>query len=95
MHAEMIIIFFLTIIVAQFVLIEWKRRHYRSYSVRAIKQTRSDSFEDVVVVDNSARNVADSFNNLFETSVVEVYFYVAVVFLHHWFDSQKSDAKAY
>lgn len=33
MHAEMIIIFFLTLIVAQFVLIEWKRRHYRSYSV--------------------------------------------------------------
>lgn len=33
MHAEMILIFFVTLLVAQFVLIEWKRRHYKSYSV--------------------------------------------------------------
>lgn len=33
MHAEMVIILILTLIVAQFVLIEWKKRYYRSYSV--------------------------------------------------------------
>lgn len=33
MHAEMIIILFVTLIVAQVALVEWKKRHYRSYSV--------------------------------------------------------------
>lgn len=33
MHAEMIIILLLTLIVAQVALVEWKKRHYRSYSV--------------------------------------------------------------
>lgn len=37
MHAEMIIIFFVTLIVGQFILIEWKRRHYKSYSVSTEK----------------------------------------------------------
>lgn len=34
MHAEMIIILLVTLIVAQVLLVEWKKRHYRSYSVR-------------------------------------------------------------
>lgn len=33
MHAEMMIILIVTVIVAQFVLVEWKKRHYRSFSV--------------------------------------------------------------
>ncbi|XP_060532449.1 E3 ubiquitin ligase Rnf121 [Cylas formicarius] len=33
MHAEMVFILILTLIVAQVVLIEWKKRHYRSYSI--------------------------------------------------------------
>lgn len=33
MHAEMVIILFVTVIVAQIALVEWKKRHYRSYSV--------------------------------------------------------------
>lgn len=33
MHAEMVLILILTLIVAQVLLIEWKKRHYRSYSV--------------------------------------------------------------
>ncbi|XP_055312521.1 E3 ubiquitin ligase Rnf121 isoform X3 [Sitodiplosis mosellana] len=32
MHAEMIIILFVTLILAQVALVEWKKRHYRSYS---------------------------------------------------------------
>jgi RING finger protein 121/175 len=31
MHAEMLFILIITLIVAQFVLFEWKKRHYRSY----------------------------------------------------------------
>lgn len=34
MHAEMLIILIITLIVAQVALVEWKKRHYRSYSVR-------------------------------------------------------------
>lgn len=34
MHAEMVIILLVTLIVAQIVLVEWKKRHYKSYSVR-------------------------------------------------------------
>lgn len=33
MHAEMVLILILTLVVAQVVLIEWKKRHYKSYSV--------------------------------------------------------------
>ncbi|KAG5864417.1 hypothetical protein JTB14_030733 [Gonioctena quinquepunctata] len=33
MHAEMVIVLIVTLIVAQFCLIEWKKRHYRSYSI--------------------------------------------------------------
>lgn len=33
MHAEMIIILLVTLIIAQVALVEWKKRHYRSYSV--------------------------------------------------------------
>lgn len=33
MHAEMVIILLVTLVVAQVALVEWKKRHYRSYSV--------------------------------------------------------------
>lgn len=33
MHAEMILILLVTLVVAQIVLVEWKKRHYRSYMV--------------------------------------------------------------
>lgn len=33
MHAEMVIILLLTLVVAQIALVEWKKRHYKSYSV--------------------------------------------------------------
>lgn len=33
MHTEMVIIFFVTIIVAQIGLVEWKRRYPKSYQV--------------------------------------------------------------
>lgn len=33
MHMEMVLILIGTMIVAQILLVEWKRRHYRSYSV--------------------------------------------------------------
>lgn len=33
MHAEMVLILLVTLIVAQIVLVEWKKRHYKSYQV--------------------------------------------------------------
>lgn len=36
MHAEMLIILMITMIVAQIVLLEWKRRHFRSFQVNYI-----------------------------------------------------------
>jgi len=33
MHAEMVLILLITLVVAQIVLVEWKKRHYRSYMV--------------------------------------------------------------
>ncbi|XP_017786545.1 PREDICTED: RING finger protein 121 [Nicrophorus vespilloides] len=36
MHAEMVLILVFTLIVAQFALIEWKRRSYRSYSIATL-----------------------------------------------------------
>ncbi|XP_050511794.1 RING finger protein 121 [Diabrotica virgifera virgifera] len=33
MHAEMVIVLIITLVVAQLCLIEWKKRHYRSYSL--------------------------------------------------------------
>lgn len=36
MHLEMILILLVTLIIAQIALVEWKKRHYRSYSVSVI-----------------------------------------------------------
>jgi len=36
MHAEMLIILMITMIVAQIVLLEWKRRHFKSFQVICI-----------------------------------------------------------
>lgn len=33
MHAEMVFILLITLVVAQIALVEWKKRHYKSYSV--------------------------------------------------------------
>lgn len=33
MHAEMILILLVTLIVAQVALVEWKKRHHKSYQV--------------------------------------------------------------
>ncbi|EDX16658.1 GD24486 [Drosophila simulans] len=32
MHSEMVIILFVTLVIAQIILVEWKKRHYRSYA---------------------------------------------------------------
>ncbi len=34
MHAEMLFIFLVVLVLVQIILIEWKRRYYRSYMVR-------------------------------------------------------------
>jgi RING finger protein 121 len=34
MHAEMLLILMVTMIVAQIALIEWKRRHFKSFQVK-------------------------------------------------------------
>lgn len=44
MHAEMIIILLLTLIVAQIALFEWKKRHYKSYSVMQFKSNGNNEF---------------------------------------------------
>ena len=36
MHAEMVLIFIVVLIIAQVVLVEWKRRHHKSYLVIGI-----------------------------------------------------------
>ena len=36
MHSEMVLILFVTLIIAQITLVEWKKRHYKSYSVRRV-----------------------------------------------------------
>lgn len=33
MHLEMMLILLTTLVIAQIILVEWKKRHYRSYSV--------------------------------------------------------------
>lgn len=42
MHAEMVIILLVTLVVAQVALVEWKKRHYRSYSVSWTDGTSCD-----------------------------------------------------
>ena len=34
MHAQMLMILLVTVLVAQVVLVEWRKRHFRSYQVR-------------------------------------------------------------
>ena len=33
MHAQMLLILMVTVLVAQVVLVEWRKRHFRSYQV--------------------------------------------------------------
>lgn len=40
MHAEMIVILLVTLIVAQVALVEWKKRHYKSFSVSFVLRER-------------------------------------------------------
>jgi RING finger protein 121 len=35
MHAQMLLILMITVLVAQVVLVEWRKRHFRSYQVRS------------------------------------------------------------
>lgn len=37
MHVEMLLILVVTLIVAQFCLVYWKKKHYKSYLVRFVK----------------------------------------------------------
>jgi len=36
MHAEMLLIFMITMVVAQIVLLQWKRRHFKSFQVNIV-----------------------------------------------------------
>ncbi|CAD7080224.1 unnamed protein product [Hermetia illucens] len=36
MHSEMVLVLLVTLIVAQIVLVEWKKRHYKSYSMTSL-----------------------------------------------------------
>lgn len=47
------------------------------------------------LVDHFVGDVADTIGDFFKTLVVEVHFYVAALFLHYWFDSEKSIAETY
>lgn len=93
MHAEMILIFFVTLMVAQFVLIEWKRRHYRSYSVSHISNTCRFMKCWVFLADNVIRNVVSTIGYMPPKSLVEVHIHVALVFVYHEFNSAKSVAE--
>jgi len=37
MHAEMLLILLVTLTIAQIALVEWKKRHFKSYQVERIK----------------------------------------------------------
>lgn len=37
MHAEMLIILLVTLTVAQIALVEWKKRHFKSYQVERVR----------------------------------------------------------
>lgn len=39
MHMEMVLILVFTLLIAQIALFEWKKRHYKSYSVRKTDET--------------------------------------------------------
>lgn len=42
MHAQMLLILMVTVLVAQVVLVEWRKRHFRSYQVQPICYFLSD-----------------------------------------------------
>lgn len=96
MHAEMIFILIITLIVAQVVLVEWKKRHFRSYQV--IKNSVVEKYElttcNIFLDGVLSRNVGDSFRTFIEESMVEIHLHMATLFLHHWTCSKESYAKA-
>lgn len=97
MHAEMIIILLLTLIVAQFALIEWKKRHYRSYSVIFnLEKNRNLSFFNWIPI-WTVFNVNGPMDNTgmrkHSKSMVEIYILLVVIFNINDTRSTKSNDK--
>lgn len=82
MHAEMVLILIMTLVVAQFVLLEWKRRHYRSYfvSYQFILAVLTDRIK--ILVGHSNWNVGVSLYLMFKKSLVAFYIHLATFYMH-------------
>lgn len=94
MHAEMVIVLIITLIVAQICLIEWKKRHYRSYAVNKVsKCLGSFSIFNLITDSNIARNVVSTNWIMPKKSLVEIYIYMAFIFLHYGSYCKKSFAE--
>lgn len=85
MHAEMMIILLLTVVVAQVALYQWRKRHYRSYSVRTPLKFMN-FYQDLVrfLVDNITWTMANPDCDMYKKSVVALHFFLDTFFMYNW-----------
>lgn len=88
----MVIVLIITLIVAQICLIEWKKRHYRSYSVSKCTYC-SSIYLLIILAYNTVRNVVSTYYTMPKKSLVEVYIYMVIIFLYNGPYCQKSPSK--
>lgn len=97
MHAEMVIILLLTLVVAQIALVEWKKRHYKSYSVeQMVFHCKLDLNNNVIhfVVCDVIGTVDHSNGYLYKEFMVAFYLNMDDIHGDHSISYEKSDGKA-
>lgn len=85
MHLEMMIILLVTLIVAQVLLVQWKKRAYRSYSVITdiiflIRNQLMFYVTSMDIVNNTYWLVVDTSGNVCVQWLVEICHYLGIIF---------------
>lgn len=102
MHAEMLLILMVTMIVAQIVLIEWKRRHFKSFQVNIISILKiflvfcfcASIYLLCVHIDCFINSLmGNTVNNVHPHVILEVYCILGIIFCDHCTCCSKSIRK--
>ena len=96
MHAQMLMILMVTVLVAQVVLVEWRKRHFRSYQVGLNGSNNISIFMNIRPLSgcNFVCNVDRAPRPVYTQLLVEVHLLLVVVFNHFSPSPKESIGKA-
>lgn len=98
MHLEMILILLVTLIIAQIALVEWKKRHYRSYSVTIHNAAMTIINRIQKSIRSTANYIAGTVDNTgcdqHSKSMVAIRYNLVHIHVHQWHCNEKSGHEA-